>query len=208
MDTEINVSGFDPKSEEDIEWLTGEMEKILEGAPEIKHLEQKLKAVEEVHPALDSVIADLEKITSITKMVVPKEEVAAASPVNGNGSTNGTKDASPSTGSGNKTANVSTESPTAKKNATAAANTNVTAGAKPAGNATAPAPAAPAGNATAPAAPAKAANTTAATPPAAGAAKAPEAPKTGAVQITSDKEQARATISASLKDAVKQILKK
>lgn len=179
MDTEINVSGFDPKDEADIKWLTGEMEKILNGAPEIKHLEEKLKAVDDVHPALDKVLKDLEKITDITKMVIPTEDVAAASPVNSNGTTNGTASASPSAASGNGTANVTSESPSAKKNATATAAGNATAPAATAGNATAPAAS---GKAATPAAPAKA---DAAAPAAPAAAAPPADAKKAAVQVSS-----------------------
>jgi hypothetical protein len=64
-DIKINVSGFDPDSEDDIAWLSGEIDKILKAAPEIKALEDKLKSVDDVHPALDKVLEDLEKITDV-----------------------------------------------------------------------------------------------------------------------------------------------
>jgi hypothetical protein len=85
-DTRINVSGFDPDSEDDIKWLSGEIDKILKAAPEIKVLEDKLKTVDDVHPALDKVIADLQKITDVQQMIPSKEDVAGASPVQANGS--------------------------------------------------------------------------------------------------------------------------
>ena len=182
MDTEINVTGFDPDSEEDIKWLTGEMEKILEAAPEIKHLEEKLKMVKTFDSSLDSVISDLEKITDIAKMVVPKEEVASASPVNANGTTNATAGANGTAPAGNSTkANVTAASPSATKNATA----NATAGAAGA-NATSPAPAAAADKN-------------------AGAAAAKPADAKAAVQVNAQKAKARATISSHLKQAVSKI---
>ena len=65
---------FDPADKKDIEWVTGEILKILEETPEIKELEKQLGLAKSANDPLDKVIADLKKITDVSKMVKKRDE--------------------------------------------------------------------------------------------------------------------------------------
>jgi len=64
---------FDPNDKKDIEWVTEEILKILEETPEIKELEKQLGLAKKTNDPLDKVIADLKKITDVSKMVKAKD---------------------------------------------------------------------------------------------------------------------------------------
>jgi hypothetical protein len=74
LDTKINAE-FDPDSEEDIKWVTGEVEKILTDVPQLKKLEDKLKMADEVGQALDNAVEGLETVTNISKMIPARKEI-------------------------------------------------------------------------------------------------------------------------------------
>merc|ERR1719240_1847603 len=74
LDTKINAE-FDPDSEADIEWVTGEVEKILIDVPQLKKLEDKLKMADEVGSALDAAVEGLETVTNISKMIPARKEI-------------------------------------------------------------------------------------------------------------------------------------
>jgi len=74
LDTKINAD-FDPDSEADIEWVTGEVEKILIDVPQLKKLEDKLKMADEVGSALDAAVDGLETVTNISKMIPARKEI-------------------------------------------------------------------------------------------------------------------------------------
>lgn len=75
MGIDISVTGFDPESEEDLAWLEGEMEKILESTPEIAAMESKLGDSAAVEADLDTLIDKLSKATDTFQMMpAPVEE--------------------------------------------------------------------------------------------------------------------------------------
>lgn len=77
------------------------MEKILNRAPEIKALEDKLNATADIHPKLDKVLEDLTKITNIAAMIPTKADAKDGSALN---KTSSDKDSSNKTApAGNKT---------------------------------------------------------------------------------------------------------
>jgi hypothetical protein len=79
MGIDISVTGFDPESEEDLAWLSGEMEKILEATPEIAAMENKLGESSAVEADLDTLIDKLSKATDTFQMMpAPMEEEPAA----------------------------------------------------------------------------------------------------------------------------------
>jgi hypothetical protein len=71
--TEIDAE-FDPEDEADIEWITGEITKILETTPEIEMLEKKLSKIPLVEPDLEKIVKDLKKVVDISGMIIEKEE--------------------------------------------------------------------------------------------------------------------------------------
>merc|ERR1719465_140941 len=75
LDTKINAE-FDPDSEADIEWVTGEVEKILIDVPQLKKLEDKLKMADEIGSALDAAVEGLETVTNISKMIPARKAMA------------------------------------------------------------------------------------------------------------------------------------
>merc|ERR1711981_1298701 len=98
-------ANFDPESQEDLDWIEGEMIKILEEVPEIKILEEKLNLSKNITAPLDAVIAHLENATSIVGMAKKKEAAAK------NGSSNATKDSK----NGSKNAKKKTDNATVTK---------------------------------------------------------------------------------------------
>ena len=82
-------ANFDPESKEDLEWVSGEMEKILDEVPEIKVLEDKLNLTKSTTDSLDAVISHLEKATDIIGM--SKKKANSSKNASGNASANGTK---------------------------------------------------------------------------------------------------------------------
>lgn len=74
LDTKINAE-FDPDSEEDIKWVTGEVEKILAEVPMLKKLEDKLDMASDVSSALDAAVEGLESVTNISKMIPARKEI-------------------------------------------------------------------------------------------------------------------------------------
>ena len=89
-------ANFDPESQEDLDWVEGEMVKILEEVPEIKILEDKLNLSKNITSPLDAVIAHLENATSIVGMAKKKQEEKA------NKTSNATKDDKNGTKGGGK----------------------------------------------------------------------------------------------------------
>jgi len=61
LNVKINAN-FDSESSEDIEWVTGEVEKILNDTPQLKSLETKLKMVDDVDKSLDDSVMGLKKV--------------------------------------------------------------------------------------------------------------------------------------------------
>lgn len=138
---------FDPHSQEDIDWVTGEIKKILDETPEIVALEKKLGMVKETDEPLQAVIDNLKKVTDVSVIIKENKKMKekASADLDALDGLNKTRGAVK-----NKTGNVTKgANGTKAANATApAAGANATAPA--AANATAPA----AGNASAPATPA------------------------------------------------------
>jgi len=68
LNTKINAN-FDPESQEDIDWVAGEIEKILLDTPQLKTLEKKLNMTDDINDSLDAALNGLKKVTDVTKMV-------------------------------------------------------------------------------------------------------------------------------------------
>jgi hypothetical protein len=78
-DVEIDAT-FDPESAADIEWITGEISKILEDTPEILALEKKLGMVKDADPVLTKVMGDLKRVTDVTRILDEQEKLNAPKP--------------------------------------------------------------------------------------------------------------------------------
>ena len=103
-------ANFDPESQEDLDWITGEMFKILEEVPEIKILEEKLNLSKNITSPLDAVIEHLENATSIVGMAKKKQADAKKGNATKGDAENGT----------NSTTKKKTDNATVKKGADAA----------------------------------------------------------------------------------------
>ena len=96
LDTKINAE-FDPDSEEDIKWVTGEVEKILADVPQLKKLEDKLDMASDISTSLDAAVEGLETVTNISKMIPARKEInlkkaESEEGAEGEKKANGTKD--------------------------------------------------------------------------------------------------------------------
>lgn len=116
MGINISVTGFDPESEEDLAWLEGEMEKILEATPEIEAMETKLADAAAVDSELDTLVDKLSTATDTIAMipaaVEAEEETAEGTEgAEGDAATGETAEAGSETAEGDAAAEGTEEAP-------------------------------------------------------------------------------------------------